>query len=161
MGSVFTNHLSSQLNLASKKTFFSYREGASVECPTPIIHWWFTGVGGTEPVFFWGEGSVFFPLTFFLLPVTFLEKRPVTSKTCPWRFWKKMPVTFQILKFQKYPTMMIFLFCARDIFARDIEKMPVTILRKMPVTSKKCPWQISKIKCHGHKKTHGEKTNTV
>ena len=56
--------------------------------------------------------------------------------------------------------MMIFLFCARDIFARDIEKMPVTILRKMPVTSKKWPWQISKLKCHGHKKmSRGHKKN--
>ena len=32
-----------------------------------------------------------------------------------------------------------FLFCARDIFARDISKTPVTIFKKMPVTSKKWP----------------------
>ena len=65
-------------------------------------------------------------------------------------------MTFKILKFQKYPTMMIFLFCARDIFARDIEKMPVTILRKMPVTNLKNRMSRAYKKCHGKKNAGSE-----
>ena len=111
------------------------------------------------PVFFCS------PWHFFLCPWHFWKK-------CPWHqknardefdeFWEKVPVTFQILKVKKYPTMMIFFFVPVTFFARDIEKVPVTILRKMPVTSKKCPWQISKIKCHGHKKmSRGKKKHCL
>ena len=62
---------------------------------------------------------------------------PVTFWECPWQITEcgKMAVK-----------------SARDIFARDISKTPVTIFKKMPVTSKKWPWQISKIECHAHKK---------
>ena len=60
---------------------------------------------------------------------------------------QKMPVTnlgknardIPDFKSSKIPHYDDFFFYARDIFARDIEKMPVTILRKMPVTSKKGP----------------------
>ena len=55
--------------------------------------------------------------------------------------------------------MMIFLFCARDIFARDIEKMPVKIIQKIPVTSKKFPLKISKIEYHDLKKISRVKKN--
>ena len=50
---------------------------------------------------------------------------------------------------------------ARDIFARDISKTPVTIFKKMPVTSKKWPWQILKIECHAHKKISRGKKLTL
>ena len=63
-------------------------------------------------------------------------------KKCPWHYWE---CPWQFLRNPKVPVT-----SARDICARDIFKMPVTIFEKVPVTSKNCPWQKWKIKCHGH-----------
>jgi len=44
-------------------------------------------------------------------------------------------------------------------FARDNFGLPVTILKKMPVTSQKCPWQFSKMKMSRAKKTLPERVS--
>ena len=36
----------------------------------------------------------FCPWQFLKMPVTFLQKSSVARDTCPWHFWKKLPVTF-------------------------------------------------------------------
>ena len=83
--------------------------------------------------------------TVFFSVIFFFGARDIFGKNA--RDIKKVPVTnlgknardipdFQSSKIHYSDD---FLFCARDISARDIEKMPVTILRKMPLTSKKCP----------------------
>ena len=81
-----------------------------------------------------GGGAVFFfPVTIFVLPLTFLEKVAVTLVKCLW----------QILKVYFWNSKNRAFSCQRPKSSRDIFKLPVTIFQKVPVKTEKCTWQIS------------------